>query len=56
MVNIQIQGLSYVANDVDGYYNADPIEGEYTVEIYLSDLGSNAGTVLSDDGENQIYV
>lgn len=53
-----IKGIGYVANDAENYHNnAHPIEGEYTVEIDVSDLESNEGKVLYDDGEErQIYV
>ncbi|MUK90511.1 hypothetical protein GMD78_19320 [Ornithinibacillus sp. L9] len=57
LYNLQVQGISYVANDVEKYHNnAHPVEGEYAVTIDLSDLASNEGKVLFDDGENKIYL
>lgn len=56
MGSLWMKGISHVAND-EGYRNAaHPVKGEYSVELDLSDLGSNEGKVLYDDGENQIYV
>ncbi len=56
-LNLWINGISVIANDVDGYHlQTYPIEGEYTVTIDLSYLRSNVGKVLYDEGNNQIYV
>ncbi|MFJ7936567.1 hypothetical protein [Sporosarcina sp. NPDC096371] len=56
-LNLQIKGLSVIAEDVEGYrLQAYPVDGEYSAKIDLSDLDSNEGKVLYDDGENQIYV
>ncbi|MFD1038388.1 hypothetical protein ACFQ3N_08245 [Virgibacillus byunsanensis] len=58
IVNLRVQGISYVANDVENYHNnAHPIEGVYTIEIDLNQLENNEGKVLYDgDKETQIYV
>lgn len=57
LMNLWINGISYVTNNVDNYsVEAFPVDGEYSVTIDLSDLDSNKGKVLYDDGENQIYV
>ncbi|WP_164669746.1 hypothetical protein [Virgibacillus doumboii] len=54
---VWINGISYLASDVEDYHNnAHAVEGKYKVEIDLSDLESNKGKVLFDDGENRIYV
>jgi hypothetical protein len=56
-LNLWINGISVIANDVDGYHlQAYPVEGEYTVTIDLRDGKSNEGKVLYDDGKNQIYI
>ncbi|OIJ08804.1 hypothetical protein BKP35_17425 [Anaerobacillus arseniciselenatis] len=56
-LNLWKNGISVIANDVDRYHlQTYPIDGEYTVTIDLSDLRSNVGKVLYDDGNNQIYV
>ncbi|MEC5423501.1 hypothetical protein QGM71_08325 [Virgibacillus sp. C22-A2] len=56
-VNLRVEGISYVANDIENYLsNAHPIEGEFTVQIDLRELENNEGKVLFDDGENKIYV
>ncbi len=57
MASLWITGISKIADDVeDYYYTSIPVDGEYSVEINLTDLESNEGKVLFDDGENQIYV
>ncbi|TSI02536.1 hypothetical protein [Lysinibacillus sp. BW-2-10] len=56
-LNLWLNGMSVIGNDVDGYYlQTYPVEGEYTVTIDLSNLKSNEGKVLYDDGTNQIYI
>ncbi|WP_188456038.1 hypothetical protein [Virgibacillus oceani] len=57
MSGIWTKGISHVANAVEEYHNAAfPVDGEFTVDIDLSDLESNEGKVLFDDGKNQIFV
>ncbi|WP_139185070.1 hypothetical protein [Psychrobacillus sp. OK028] len=57
MLNLWINGISVIADDVEGYQvQSYPVDGEYSVKIDLSDFDSNEGKVLYDDGENQIYV
>lgn len=54
---IWINGMSYIANDIDEYHNkAYPIDGKYNVQIDLSNLESNEGTVLFDDEKNKIFI
>ena len=36
--------------------NAQPVDGEYVIQIDLSDFNNNEGKILFDDGENQIYI
>lgn len=56
-INLWFYGIGDIANNVKGYYlELEPIEGEYSVTIDLSDPKSNEGKVLYDDGDNQIYV
>lgn len=56
-INLHINGISYIAEQTEEYYKiTDPIEGEYTIEIDLNNLESNAGQMLFDDGENKISV
>lgn len=57
LFGIWMYGISYFSKNVDAYYNnGSPVEGEYSVSIDLSDLKSNEGKVVYDDGKNQIYV
>ncbi len=56
-INLWFYGISNIADNVKDYHlELEPIDGEYSVMIDLSDLKSNEGKVLYDDGENQIYV
>lgn len=57
LLNLWIKGMSVIANDVKNYsINSYPIDGEYTIRADLSDLESNKGKVLYNNGENQIYI
>lgn len=57
LFGLWINGISYISNNVEGYFNnAHQVDGEFVVEIDLSDFGDNEGKTLYDDGENQIYV
>jgi hypothetical protein len=51
------KGISYIAGSVDSYsYSHTLLDDEYSVEIDLSDLDSNKGKVLYNDGIHQIVV
>ncbi|MBU9720865.1 MULTISPECIES: hypothetical protein [Bacillaceae] len=51
-----INGISHLSNNEDKYHNmAHQVEGEFVVEIDLSDLESNEGKILYDD-KTQIYI
>lgn len=57
LLSLWINGINYLANNVEGHLNkAIPVEGEYVVQIDLSDLKSNEGKILFDNGNNQIYL
>lgn len=56
-INLWFYGIGDIANNVKGYYlELEPLDGEYSVTIDLSNPKSNEGKVLYDDGDNQIYV
>lgn len=56
-VNLHIHGISYIAEQTEGYFKVtEPIEGEFTVELDLSNPESNEGKILFDDGDNSISV
>ena len=56
-INLWFYGIGDIANNVKGYYlELEPIDGEYSVTLDLSDPRSNEGKVLYDDGDNEIYV
>ena len=56
-VNLQVNGISHIAEQVDDYYKiTEPVEGEFTVELDLKDLEINEGKILFDDGETKISV
>lgn len=51
------RGIAYMAGSLDRYsYDCILLEDEYSVEIDLSDLESNKGKVLYDDGVHKIIV
>ncbi|WP_430787420.1 hypothetical protein VBD025_16405 [Virgibacillus flavescens] len=55
--NLRTQGINYFTTNIEDYYNnAQPVDGEHTIEIDLNNLKSNKEKVLFNDGENQIYV
>ncbi len=57
MLGLWINGISHLSNNTERHFNnAHPVDGEYVVQIDLSDFGSNEGKILFDDGENQIYI
>ncbi|GGA60557.1 hypothetical protein [Ornithinibacillus halotolerans] len=57
ILGIWIEGINYVHGKVDRYsFESSPVQGEFSVEIDLSDFDSNKGKVVYNDGENQIYV
>ena len=57
LINLWFYGIGDIHGNVNAYYlEKEPIDGEYSVTIDLSDPESNEGKVLYDDGDNQIYV
>ena len=56
-INLWFYTIGDIANNVNDYYlELEPVDGEYSVTIDLSDPKSNEGKVLYDDGNNQITV
>lgn len=55
--SIWVNGMNYIAHNIEDYtLESYPIEGEYSITIDLSNLESNEGKVLYNDGENQITI
>ncbi|QMV40040.1 hypothetical protein [Cohnella cholangitidis] len=52
------EGMAYIANDTKDFTDKSGyvIHGEYSVTIDLSDLASNVGKELYNDGDHKIYV
>ncbi|WP_256757363.1 hypothetical protein [Cohnella sp. WQ 127256] len=52
------EGMSYIVNNTKDYSDKDGriIQENYTISINLSDLKSNIGKVLYDDGNHKIYI
>ena len=56
-INLWFYGMGDISDNVKFYsLELKPIDGEYSVLIDLSDLESNRGKILYDDGEHQIYI
>ncbi|MFS0875232.1 hypothetical protein [Solibacillus isronensis] len=56
-INLWFYGMGDISDNVKFYsLELKPIDGEYSVLIDLSDLESNKGKILYDDGEHQIYI
>ena len=56
-IHLWFYGMGDIANNVKDYsLELEPVDSEYSVLIDLSDLESNEGKTLYDDGEHQIYV
>jgi len=54
---LQTYGINYYANDIENFHNKTyPIDGEYTIQIDITDVDNNNRKVLFEDGENEIYV
>jgi hypothetical protein len=50
-------GIDHFVSRPDSYsYSYEPIEGSYSIRIDLSDLDSNIGKTLYDDGKHKIVV
>lgn len=58
MFGIWSNGIAYLANNTRNYTdrNGYVIEGQYQISIDLSDLDSNVGKELYNDGIHRIYV
>ncbi len=57
LIGLWRNGISFAAGSLERYsYHHSLVEGVYKVEIDLSDLESNKGKVLYDDGECRITV
>ncbi|WP_277673510.1 hypothetical protein [Piscibacillus halophilus] len=55
--SLWINGISHAANNTEDFYHHPvPIDGEYTVEIDLSDLDSNEGKMLYRDEDRHIFI
>jgi len=57
-IGLWTQGIAFIANDTEQFTDGTghPVTGSYSVSIDLSDLESNIGKVLYDDGAHKIYV
>lgn len=58
LLGLWIDGMRYVVGNTDkyNYEEGHMVDGEYSVDIDLSDLQSNIGKELYNDGTHQIYV
>lgn len=56
-INLWFYGIGDIADNVKDYYlELEPLDGEYSVMIDLSDPKSNKGKFLYNDSVHQIYV
>lgn len=56
-LGLWFSGITYIAADDENFSrHAEPIDGEFTIRINLSDLESNEGEVLYDDGEHLVHI
>lgn len=57
-IGIWTHGMSYIANNTKDFTNTKghSLEGEYSISISLSDLDSNIGKDLYNDGTHRIYI
>ncbi|KAB2334461.1 hypothetical protein F7731_14700 [Cytobacillus depressus] len=58
LIGLWTKGIAYIANDTKGFTdsNSHIIEGNYSVSIDLSNLESNIGKELYNDGTHKINV
>ena len=58
LLGLWIDGMRYVVGNTETYYfeEGHMVDGEYSVDIDLSDLQSNIGKELYNDGTHKIYV
>ena len=58
LLGLWIEGMGYVVGHSDkyNYEEGNMVDGEYFVDIDLSDLQSNMGKELYNDGTHKIYV
>jgi len=58
LLALWIDGMRYVVGNTDkyNYEEGHMVDGEYSVDIDLSDLQSNIGKELYNDGTHKIYV
>lgn len=58
LLGLWIDGMRYVVGNTDkyNYEEGNMVDGEYSVYIDLSDLQSNMGKELYNDGTHKIYV
>ncbi|MBD2869174.1 hypothetical protein [Paenibacillus arenilitoris] len=57
-IGLWTEGMAYIANNTDKYKdtNGHLVDGQYAVSIDLSDLQSNVGKELYNDGIHRVYV
>lgn len=57
-IGLWIKGIAFIANNTKDFTtkNGHALPGEYSVSIDLSDLESNIGKELYNDGKHRIYV
>lgn len=58
LIAIWTEGMSYIANNTEEFTDTKGhiVEGEYSISIDLSDMESNIGKDLYNDGIHRIYV
>jgi hypothetical protein len=58
LIGLWTGGMAYIANNTNDFTdrNGHVVQGEYTVAIDLSNLESNIGKELYNDGTHRIYV
>ncbi|MHA7966748.1 hypothetical protein ACX93W_21795 [Paenibacillus sp. CAU 1782] len=58
LLGLWTEGMGFITNNTTDYSdkNGYTIQESYTVSIDLSDLESNIGKVLYDDGKHNVYV
>ena len=58
VIGIWTDGISYVANNTKEFTDSKShnLDGEYSISIDLSNLESNIGKELYNDGKHRIYV